>query len=326
MRRLALLFLVLAAGVFVFAGCGGGDDDGGGGDDSVDLTQSQDVTIAMVTHGDGGSFWSVAKKGAEKAAEDLGVTLKYSESNNDPEEQAQLIEAAVTEGVDGLAVSAPNPDAIRDALATAKDAGIPIITLNSGADQSQALGAITHVGQDEAIAGQGAGQRLAADGATRVLCVLHEAGNIGLEQRCDGASQGLGSEVIPLQVDINDLQAAQSTITSELQSDTGIDAVLTLNSAVAAVAVAAVGDAGSQAEVATFDLNQDVISGIQDGSISFAVDQQQYEQGYLPIVMLKLYAENLNTVGGGQPVLTGPGIVDADNVDEIADLASKGTR
>ena len=113
MRRLGLLFLVLAAGVFVFAGCGGGDDDdSAGGGDSVDLTQKKDVTIAMVTHGDGGSFWSVAKKGAEAAAEDLGVTLKYSESNNDPEEQAQLIEAAVTEGVDGLAVSAPNPDAI----------------------------------------------------------------------------------------------------------------------------------------------------------------------------------------------------------------------
>ena len=78
--------------------------------------------------------------------------------------------------------------------------------------------------------------------------------------------------------------------------------------------------------MATFDLNEDVINGIKDGSISFAVDQQQYEQGYLPIVMLKLYAENLNTVGGGQPVLTGPGIVDSDNVDEIADLASAGTR
>ena len=89
---------------------------------------------------------------------------------------------------------------------------------------------------------------------------------------------------------------------------------------------AAVGDAGSQAEVATFDLNQDVIRGIQDGSISFAVDQQQYEQGYLPIVMLKLYAQNLNTVGGGSPVLTGPAIVDAGNVDRIADLATEGTR
>jgi simple sugar transport system substrate-binding protein len=105
-----------------------------------------------------------------------------------------------------------------------------------------------------------------------------------------------------------------------------VDAVLTLNSAVAAVAVQAVKDAGSDAKVATFDLDADVIGGIQDGSIAFAVDQQQYEQGYLPIVMLKLYAQNLNTVGGGQPVLTGPGIVDKDNVDQIAGLATKGTR
>ena len=39
----------------------------------------------------------------------------------------------------------------------------------------------------------------------------------------------------------------------------------------------------------------------------FAVDQQQYVQGYLPIVMLTLYKSNLNTIGGGHPVLTGPG-------------------
>src|SRR4051812_25403481 len=114
MRRLALVFTLLAVGVF--AGCGGGGDDGGAAKDDVDLTQSKDVTIAMVTHGDGGSFWSVAKKGAEDAAKDLGVTLKYSESNNDPEKQAQMIEAAVTEGVDGIAVSAPNPDAIKSAV------------------------------------------------------------------------------------------------------------------------------------------------------------------------------------------------------------------
>jgi simple sugar transport system substrate-binding protein len=92
------------------------------------------------------------------------------------------------------------------------------------------------------------------------------------------------------------------------------------------VAVGSVADAGSDARVATFDLNQDVISGIQAGDVSFAVDQQQFEQGYLPIVMLKLYAENLNTVGGGQLVLTGPAVVDAGNVDEIADLASAATR
>src|SRR3954449_12364023 len=104
MRRLALVFVLLTFGVI--AGCGGGDDNGGAAKDDVDLTQKKDITIAMITHGDGGSFWSVAKKGAEQAAKDMGVTLKYSESNNDPEEQAQMIEAAVTDGVDGLAVSA----------------------------------------------------------------------------------------------------------------------------------------------------------------------------------------------------------------------------
>ncbi len=326
MRRVALLFLVLA-GVFVFAGCGGGDDDGGGGEDSVDLTQSQDVTIAMVTHGDGGSFWSVAKKGAEKAAEDLGVTLKYSESNNDPEEQAQLIEAAVTEGVDGLAVSAPNPDAIRDAVKTATDAGIPVITLNSGADESQSLGAITHVGQTETIAGEGAGTQLKEAGATKIICVIHEQGNIGLNQRCDGAAEGFGGEVENLQVKgTDDIQTTLTEIQSKLQSDSSIDAVLALNPDIAVAARDAVKGAGSKAKLATFDLSGDVVQAIEDGEIAFAVDQQQYLQGYLPVVFLSLYKSNLNTVGGGQPVLTGPGFVTKDNASTVAQLAKDGTR
>ena len=327
MRRLGLLFLVLAAGVFVFAGCGGGDDDGGGGDDSVDLTQSQDVTIAMVTHGDGGSFWSVAKKGAEKAAEDLGVTLKYSESNNDPEEQAQLIEAAVTEGVDGIAVSAPNPDAIRDALATAKDAGIPIITLNSGAEESASLGAITHVGQTETIAGEGAGAKLKESGATKMICVIHEQGNIGLNQRCDGAKKTFGGEVENVQVaGTADISTTLTEIQSKLESDDSIDAVLALNPDIAVAARDAVAGASSEAKLATFDLSGDVIKAIKDDEILFAVDQQQYLQGYLPVVFLTLNKTNLNTVGGGQFVLTGPGFVEKSNAAEIEKLAEAGTR
>ncbi|NEK59747.1 sugar ABC transporter substrate-binding protein [Geodermatophilus sabuli] len=294
--------------------------DGSGGGDGGDLS------FSVVTHGSAGdAFWDVVQNGAEAAGEDLGVSVDY-QSDGDPQRQSQLIDAAVNQDVDGIVVSMANPDALQDSIQAAVDAGIPVVTINSGGDRSAEFGAIGHVGQDEVIAGQGAGRRLAADGAQNVLCVIHEAGNIGHEQRCGGAAEGLGRQLTPLQVDINDLQSAQSTITSQLQSDPTIDGVLTLNSAVAAVAVAAVSDAGSDAQVATFDLNQDVITGIQGGDISFAVDQQQYEQGYLPIVMLQLYAENLNTVGGGQPVLTGPGIVDAQNVDAIADLASAGTR
>jgi simple sugar transport system substrate-binding protein len=323
-RPVRLLALALAAPLLLAActtdgGDSGGDPGGGNGGDT-------DLSFAVVTHGAAGdAFWDVVQNGAEAAGEDLGVSVDY-QSDNDPQRQAQLIDAAVNQDVDGIVISMANPDALQDSVQAAVDAGIPVVTINSGGDRSAEFGAIGHVGQDETIAGQGAGRELARAGAVNVLCVIHEAGNIGHEQRCAGAAEGLGSEVTPLQVDINDLQGAQSTITSQLQSDPTIDAVLTLNSAVAAVAVESVADAGSEAQVATFDLNSDVISGIQDGDIAFAVDQQQYEQGYLPIVMLKLYAQNLNTVGGGQPVLTGPGIVDAENVDEIADLASVGTR
>jgi simple sugar transport system substrate-binding protein len=320
-RPTRLLALAVAAPLLLSAcsaenGNGGGD---GGGSDS-------DLQFAVVTHGSAGdAFWDVVQNGAEAAGEDLGIGVDY-QSDGDPQRQAQLIDAAVNQDVDGIVVSMANPDALQDSVEAAVAAGIPVVTINSGGDRSAEFGAIGHVGQDEEVAGQGAGRQLAQAGAQNVLCVIHEAGNIGLEQRCSGASTGLGADVTTLQVDINDVQGAQSTITSRLQSDSGIDAVLTLNSAVAAAAVAAAEDAGSEAQIATFDLNADVISGIQDGTITFAVDQQQYEQGYLPVVMLKLYAENLNTVGGGQPVLTGPGIVDADNVDEIADLASAGTR
>ncbi|MBE2315859.1 sugar ABC transporter substrate-binding protein [Solirubrobacter sp. CPCC 204708] len=324
MKRLTI-FLALA---LTFAACGNsGDDSTKEGGDAVELTQGSGLTIAMVTHSDEGSFWSVVKKGAEQAAKDQGVELVWSPSNNDPEKEAQLIDAAVSQKVDGIAVSVPNADAIKGSLTKAKDAGIPIITLNSGADQSQALGAITHVGQDEAIAGQAAGQRLKEAGAKKVLCIIHEQGNVGLNQRCDGVKQGFGGAVENLQVKgTADVATTQTEIKSKLQADKSFDAVMALNPDIANAASTAVKGASSQAKLATFDLNPDVTKRIKDGSIQFAVDQQQYLQGYLPIVFLKLFKANANTVGGGQPVLTGPGFVDQSNVDTVEKLAGEGTR
>ena len=326
MKRLTILALAL-----VFAACGNSGDDtatkeDSGGDD-VQLTQGTDLTIAMVTHSDEGSFWSVVKKGAEQAAKDEGVKLVWSPSNNDPEKEAQLIDAAISQKVDGLAVSVPNADAIKGSLAKAKEAGIPIITLNSGADQFKELGAITHVGQDEAIAGQAAGARFKEEGAKKVLCIIHEQSNVGLNQRCDGVKQGFGGTVDNLQVKgTADVATTQTEIKSKLQADKSYDAVMALNPDIANAAATAVKGASSSAKLATFDLNADVTKRIKDGSIQFAVDQQQYLQGYLPIVFLKLYKTNANTVGGGQPVLTGPGFVDKSNVDTVEKLAGEGTR
>ena len=335
-RLLGSLGLLVALALFA-AGCGGSGSNkttssSSGGNastskGSVALTQGSNITIAMVTHSDEGSFWSVVKKGAQQAAKDMGVKLIWSPSNNDPQKEAQLIDAAISQKVTGLAVSVPNADAIRAPLAKAKAAGIPIITLNSGADQFKALGAITHVGQDETVAGKAAGVRLKGMGAKKVLCVIHEQNNIGLQQRCAGVKQGFGGTVDNINVKgTADIATSQTELKSKLQADKSYDAVITLNPDIAVAAATAIKGANSNAKLATFDVNPNVIKDIQSGAVQFAVDQQQYLQGYLPVVFLKLYLTNANTVGGGQPVLTGPGFVDKANVDKVAKLADQGTR
>jgi simple sugar transport system substrate-binding protein len=328
-----LLVVVTALGALLAAGCGSEKDKNGnaktssGGSSTVNLTQGSNLTFAMVTHSDEGSFWSVVKKGAQQAAKDEGVKLIWSPSNNDPQKEAQLIDAAVSQKVDGLAVSVPNADAIKGSLAKAKAAGIPIITLNSGADQFQQLGAITHVGQTEEIAGEAAGKKLKDAGVKKVLCVIHEQNNIGLQQRCDGVKKGFGGPVTNQQVKgTADIATTQTEIKSKLQADKSFDGVIALNPDIAAATVTAVKGASSSAKIATFDLSPAVIKDIKAGTVLFAVDQQQYLQGYLPIVFLKLFKQNANTVGGGLPVLTGPGFVDKSNAATVEKLAQAGTR
>jgi simple sugar transport system substrate-binding protein len=321
--RTRLLALALAAPL-VFAACSGDDDNGQA--QQTNAGQAANMTIAVVVHaGAGDAFWDVVKNGAEAAGKQYGIKVNYN-GNGDPAQQSQLIDAAVSQKVDGLVVSMANPDALKESIEKAVQAGIPVITINSGQDRSKEFGAITHVGQSEDIAGQGAGEKLKEAGVTKLLCVVHEAGNVGLEQRCNGAKATLGGSVESLQVDGTNLADASSKISAKLQSDKSIDGVLTLNPGVAISARDAIKDSSSKAKLATFDLSGDVVDAIKNDEILFAVDQQQYLQGYLPIVFLYLYKNNLNTVGGGQPVLTGPGFVTKDNADTVAQLAQQGTR
>src|ERR671934_12555 len=272
--RLVLLALALAVAAFA-AGCGGG---GKKSKENVNVTAGKNLTFAVITHGEGDTFWAVAKKGALQAGKDEGVTVKYSESQNDPQKQAQLISAAITQKVNGIATSAPDPDAIKDPLKRAERAGIPVITLNSGEADSKALGAITHVGQDESVAGEAAGKRIAQSGAKKLLCVIHEQGNVGLEQRCTGAKKGFGGTVENVNVKgVADISTTLTELKSKLQSDKSIDYVLTLNPDIASAARDAIAGASSDAKLATFDLSGNVIKAIT-GTVR--VENLDLEPGY----------------------------------------------
>ncbi|RDI49132.1 substrate-binding domain-containing protein [Nocardia mexicana] len=314
----------LAAGL-ALAACSGPGADAPVSETQTPVAAGTLDSVAVVTHGTpGDAFWNVVKNGAQAAGEKLGIRVEYN-SDGDPGQQAKLVDNAVAQGVGGLVVSMANPEALRPSVERAVAAGIPVVTINSGEADSAASGAIGHVGQSERSAGEAAGRRLRDAGKSKMLCVIHEAGNVSAAERCGGAIQGFGNAGT-LQVDINNPTDAQARIRGALEADRSIDAVLTLNSQIAARAVAAAGELRSNATVATFDLNPDVVDAIRAGKLLFAVDQQQYEQGYLPVVMLQLYRTNLNTVGGGRPVQTGPAFVDSGNVDAIAKLVAQGTR
>ncbi|MFD8559192.1 sugar ABC transporter substrate-binding protein [Streptosporangium canum] len=327
MKWTAGLAIVAALGLSALTGCSSGPAGQGGGEPAAaPPPAAKAATFAVITHaGSGDAFWDVVKNGAEAAAKRYGATVNY-QGDGDPARQSQLIDQAVSQKVDGVVVSMANPDALKEAVGKAVAAGIPVITINSGGDRSREFGAITHIGQSEDVAGRGAGEKLRAEGVTKLLCVIHEAGNVGLDQRCKGATDGLGGTVERLQVDVGNLADATSKIKARLQSDTSVNGVLALNPAVAVAARDAIADGGSKARLATFDLSADVVAAVRDGEILFAVDQQQYLQGWLPITFLTLYRDNLNTVGGGLPVNTGPGFVTKDNAAQVAELAQSGTR
>ncbi|MGD9960618.1 substrate-binding domain-containing protein [Nocardioides sp.] len=318
----------LAAGAMLFAAaCSTSDDSGGGGDGEGSApAKTGDIRIDVITHGaPGDSFWDVVKAGAEQAGDDLNVDLHY-QSAPDPGDQSTLIDGAVADDTDGLVISMANPDGLEASIKAAVAAGVPVITINSGIDDWQAFGAITHVGQSETVAGEAAGEQLNEAGVTDAICVIQEAGNIALEERCRAAASTFDGTMKNLQTDNTDLQGSQATIEAQLQANDKIDGVLTLGGDMAGAAVAAVEASGREIPIGTFDLNAEVAQNVLDGKLLFAVDQQPYVQGYLGVTGIYLKVINGNDIGGGQPVNSGPAIITADNAEAVLGFAKGGTR
>ncbi|QZT61141.1 substrate-binding domain-containing protein [Mycolicibacterium austroafricanum] len=315
---------VLAMGIVSCSSTGGAPEqsgDGGGGG-TVDTPR---MTIAMITHEvPGDSFWDLVRKGAEAAAKKDNIELRYS---NDPEapNQANLVQSAIDSNVDGIAVTLAKPDAMQAAVKSAESKGIPVVAFNAGMDSWKAMGVKEYFGQDGRIAGQGVGDRLRAEGATKSICVIQEQGHVDLEARCAGVKETFPATEI-LNVNGKDMPSVESTITAKLQQDPSIDYIVTLGAPFALTAVQSARNAGSSAKIGTFDTNAALVEAIQKGDVQWAVDQQPYLQGYLAVDSLWLYLSNGNVIGGGQPTLTGPAFIDKSNIDAVAEYAKGGTR
>ncbi|MDP9359113.1 MAG: sugar ABC transporter substrate-binding protein [Chloroflexota bacterium] len=299
-----------------------------------DTADRGNLRFVVVSHGQASDpFWSVVQKGVDQAGEDMGVQVEYQAPQGDDLDvvaMSQLIDAAVASEPDGLVVSIPDPDALGDSIRAAVEADIPVVSMNSGSDVAKDLGLLTHVGQTEYEAGLGAGQRMGEADVTNALCVNQEVGNVSLDERCRGFTDGLaesGGTVEVLQIDLSNPTEGQQRIEAALSANEDINGILTLGPTGAAPALEALNAAGAadRVKLATFDLSPEVLGAIRDGNMLFAVDQQQFLQGYLPIVLLTLNATNLNTVAN-EVVQTGPGFVTQENAERVIELSEAGTR
>ncbi|MDQ0575863.1 substrate-binding domain-containing protein [Agromyces albus] len=323
-HRRALVALAAAPLIAVLAACtaGGGESEANG----AATAEGEQLKVALITHAvPGDTFWDIIRKGADAAATKDNVEVLYS-SDPDGGKQAQLVQQAVDQGVDGIVVTLAKPDALEDSVKAALAAGIPVFSINAGENESREFGVLAHFGQNETVAGQAVGEQLNAQGSKKTICIIQEQGQVALEQRCAGVKDTFAGAFEVLYVNSADMAGSSSTITAKLQTDGSIDSVVALAAPIALAAIDAAKDAGSSAKIGTFDLSSDAVDALKAGDLAFLVDQQPYLQGYSGIDAVWLQLTNGNVLGGGAPVFTGPAIVTADNVDAVAGFAANGTR
>jgi simple sugar transport system substrate-binding protein len=291
------------------------------------LAQTQ-PTILVVTHGQASDpFWSIVKNGATQAAKDSNVKMEYRAPETfDMVAMSKLIDAAVNQKPAGLVISNPDPDALGPAIKRAVAAGIPVVSMNSGIAAAERLGISFHVGQEELSAGRTVGAEMKKRGATKLLCVNQEVGNAALDQRCKGVTEGFGGPVTVLPTSADPAEI-ESKIRAALTTDKDVNGVIALSAPlVGERAVAAVQGLGlaSKVKVASYDLSANFLKAVADGKAEFAVDQQPFLQGYIPVSSLALRAKYGTLPAGNVP--SGPSFVTKATAAKVIDLSAKGIR
>ena len=289
--------------------------------------------IVFITHGQASDpFWTIVKRGLGDAQRQSGTAVSYRAPDRfSIERMRRFIEEAIVDKPDGMVVSLPDFNALAPTIRRAVEAGIPVVTINSGSDKFQSLGVLAHIGQPEYKAGVESGVRMGRAGVRRALCVNQESGNSGLDERCRGFAAGLrrfGGRVASAPDPAPGPGDGRRRRWRPAVMDGPVDGILTLGPGGAKPAMDAVRASGLEARVklATFDLSPEVLTAVRDGDMLFAVDQQPYLQGFLPVMLLAEQARYQVFPGRGELIPTGPQFVTAENAADVIRLSAEGVR
>ncbi|MBV8142634.1 MAG: sugar ABC transporter substrate-binding protein [Verrucomicrobia bacterium] len=285
--------------------------------------------IAMVTHGQAAdSFWMIVQNGATTAAAQTNSDVEYrSPEKFDLPAMARLIDDAVASKPDGLIVSIPDVAVLGRSIRAAVAAKIPVISINSGLKVSVQLGCLMHIGQEDGAAGKKAGERMKALGVKNAVILNQESGNLALEERINGFREGFEGpfhhvQVLPVTMDFKD---CQKTVANYIETYSSVDGMVALGPIAAEPALQALDQEGKVGKIklCVFDISPAIVEALGKRQIEFAIDQQQWLQGYLPVIFLANYVEH-GSILQNDLILTGPSFVTPENAQKVVNLLSIG--
>lgn len=294
---------------------------------SPTLAEAKGEKFVLISHApDSDSWWNTIKNAIKVAGQQMDVTVDYrNPTTGDLADMARIVDQATASNPNGIIVTIADYDVLKEPIGRAVKKGIPVITINSGTrEQSKQLGALMHVGQAEYDAGYGAGLRAKTAGATNFLCVNHYITNPASVERCRGFAEALGQKLSDQMLDSGiDPTEVQTKVTAYLRAKPNTNAILTLgpNSAEPTIAALEQMKLAGKVTFGTFDLSGKISEAIKSGTINFAVDQQPFLQGYLPVVLLT----NLARYGvmPSNDISSGPGFVTKENIALVEKLAGE---
>jgi simple sugar transport system substrate-binding protein len=314
-----------------------------------------ETRFVLVSHApDSDSWWNTIKNAIKQAGEDFGVTVDYrNPPNGDLSDMARIIEQASARNYDGIVASIADFDVLKKPMGQVVAKKIPLVTINSGTTaQSEQLNAIMHVGQPEYDAGKAAGERAKAAGVKSFLCVNHYATNPASFERCKGFAEALGTDFRKSTIDTgDDPPTVEAKVSAYLRNNPTTGAVLTLGPSSAHPTLKVIDKLGLKGKIfmATFDLSPEISAGIKNGTVAFAIDQQPYLQGYIPVAVLAIMKQQntrdlpkvmaalkanpkakarfdeygLAPVYGARHISSGPGFVTKENIGKVEKFAGQ---
>ena len=345
-RRALATVSVLAAAATALTGCSSGKATGDGaqatasGGGSTSAAKSGKNAIYVIGGKPDDPFWSAIKRGGEDAGKLVkagggSVTFLGPKSyDNLGPDAAKLTLTALSQNPSAIVVPDWVPENQDDAIKQAVMKGVAVFVYNAGGTEAvERTGSLKYIGSDDYEAGKAGGVQFAEEGAKNVLCVNTVPGAANSEARCKGIkegaeSKGASSKQLPLpSSNFGNPSAVTQAIKGALLKDDSIDGVVTIGVQDADSSASAIeqAKAGDKVKLGTFDLSQSQLDRIKAGKQLFAIDQQPYLQGFYAVSIANQYL-SYGVLPPQNPLLTGPLLVTADNVDAAIAGTKAGVR